>query len=152
WSCFTWSRRAGPHGSPETPCSANLESSVCVPRKPCDLRRGLAMKSVKEPDEVSISPALTPHLLADGARYARFRGLSRDDTALRGVAGDLEHQLGADRFLELIAIVDRNDEGARAADNAILVIDIEVFDIEREHVGPFHHDGQSVDGDAGIEY
>src|SRR5262249_33244687 len=100
----------------------------------------------------SIPPALAPHLLADRARDARLIGLRRNDTLLRRMTGDFEHQLGADRLLELLAIVDGNDEGARPADHAILVVDIKVLDIEGKDVGPLHHDRQSIDSDAGVEH
>ena len=46
-------------------------------------------------------------------------------------AGDLQHQLGARRLAELVALADRDDEGAGAADHAILVIDVEILDIDR---------------------
>src|SRR5262245_50920782 len=57
-----------------------------------------------------IPPPLAPHLLADGAGDARRTALRRDDAALGGAAGDFQHELGADRFLELVALVDRDDE------------------------------------------
>ena len=46
-----------------------------------------------------------------------------------------EHQFGARRLDEFLAFADRHHEGARAADHAILVIDIEVFDIHRAGIG-----------------
>src|SRR5882762_3809010 len=79
----------------------------------------------------SIAPALPPHLLADGAGYPRHSRLRRNDAWLGRASGDLQHELGADRILELRPFADRNDEGARAADDAILVIDVEIFDIQR---------------------
>ena len=45
--------------------------------------------------------------------------------------------------------MDRNDEGAGAADDAVLVIDIEIVDIHHAAARPPDHDRQAVDGDAG---
>jgi hypothetical protein len=39
--------------------------------------------------------------------------------ARRRQAGDLQHQLGARRLLELIALVDRDDEGAGSAEDGL---------------------------------
>src|SRR5262249_35940906 len=98
---------------------------------------------------VLIPPALAPHLLADHAGNPRVARLRRDHATLGLAAGDLQHELAAGRFLELVAIVDGKDEGARTADDAVLVVDVEVLDIHRERVGPLEHDRQPVDGDAG---
>src|SRR6185295_13414035 len=67
-----------------------------------------------------IPPALAPHLFADRARYPRLARLHRHHPRLRLAAGDLQHQLGAGRFLELIALADRNHEGAGTAYHAVL--------------------------------
>src|SRR6266550_407450 len=85
------------------------------------------------------------------APLRRSASLRRHDAAGRRVAGDLQHQLGAGRLLELLALLDLDHERARAADDAILVIDVEVG-IGGVAVGPLHHDRQAVDGDAGLQY
>ena len=51
------------------------------------------------------------------------------DARLGLTAGDFQHQLGARRLDELPALVDRHDEGARPADHAVFVVDVEIFDI-----------------------
>src|SRR5437764_12859242 len=99
----------------------------------------------------SIPPALPPHLLADHAGNPRRARLRRDHAALGHAAGDFQHELGAGRLLELLAILDRNDEGTWPADDAVLVVDIEVLDIHRECVGPLEHARQPVDGEPGRE-
>ena len=58
----------------------------------------------------SIAPALPPHFLADGAGNPLRSRLRGNDARLRRAPGDLEHQLGAGRLLELIALADRDDE------------------------------------------
>src|SRR5688500_16174002 len=77
----------------------------------------------------SIPPALLPDLLADGAGDARTTRRGRNDTRLGHTACNFQHQLGADRLLELMTLLDRNDECARAADDTVLEIDVEVVDI-----------------------
>src|SRR5262245_26729977 len=79
----------------------------------------------------SATPALAPHLLADRAGNPRPARLNRDDARVRRAACDLEHELGADGVLELLTLANRNDECARPANHAILVVDIQVLDIER---------------------
>src|SRR3954447_11685365 len=71
------------------------------------------------------------------------------------MAGDFLHQLGAGRFLELIAVLDTYDERAGTADHAVLVIDVQVLHRHAVHaigVGPFQHDRQAVDSDAGADH
>src|SRR3954451_9047767 len=79
----------------------------------------------------SAAPAVRPDLLADHAAHTRLLVLLRNayHGALRHTAGNLHQELGADGFLELVAVLDRNDEGPRAADNAILIVEIEIVDI-----------------------
>src|SRR5262245_54289624 len=76
-----------------------------------------------------VAPALLPQPLADGAGDARGPRLGRDHALRRLPAGDLQHELGADRLLELLALADRDDECARSANHAILVVDVELVDI-----------------------
>src|SRR5262245_17481894 len=100
----------------------------------------------------SVSPAVAPHLFADGAGHARWASLHRHHAPFRHEARDLEHELGAGRLLELVALADRDHERAGAADDAILVVDVEVVDIHGEGVRPLEHDRQAVDGDARGEH
>src|SRR5262245_27445975 len=93
------------------------------------------------------TPALLPHALADGAGDARMVGRRRDHAYLGRAAGDLEHQLGADRLAELLALADRHHERAWSANHAVLVVDVEVRDIHGGGIGPLEHDRQPVDGD-----
>src|SRR5947209_7879981 len=79
----------------------------------------------------SIAPALPAHFLANGAGNPRRSRLGGNDARLRRAPGDLQHQLGADRVLELRPLPDRDDERAWSANHAVLVIDVEVLDIER---------------------
>src|SRR6202012_5275562 len=76
----------------------------------------------------SPAPAVLPDLLADQARHARFFLGNPNNAALRSPARDLHQQLGADRLLDLVAILDRDDERAGPADHAVLVIIIEIVD------------------------
>src|SRR5262249_16038777 len=65
-----------------------------------------------------------PDLLADQTidpRLAVLRG-GRHDPYRRLTAGHFHQQLGADRFLELVAVLDRDNKGAGAADHAVLVV------------------------------
>ena len=66
--------------------------------------------------------------------------------------GNLEQDLGLDGFDELIAFPNRNHERALASDDAVLVIDVEVRDVEV--AGLAQHDRQAVDrdpfGDRGV--
>src|SRR5437660_3083058 len=57
-------------------------------------------------DQASVSPAVSPHLLADGAGDARFAQLHRRCGKITRAAGDLQHKLGAGRLLELVALTD----------------------------------------------
>src|ERR1700716_4158425 len=94
------------------------------------------------------SPTVLPDFLADHAAHPRFLLGDRDDAALRRAAGDFEHQLGADRFLEFVAVLDRYHEGARPADDAVFVIEIQIVDIHGRIGRLLDHDRQTVDGDA----
>src|SRR5437879_11595295 len=98
----------------------------------------------KSPLRTSPSPPVLPDLLADQTADARLLGCSGggDDRAFRSAAGDLEQQLGTDRFLEFFAVLDRHHEGAGAADDAILVVEIEVVDIHRRVGRLLDHDRQ----------
>ena len=64
------------------------------------------------------APAILPDLLADQAIYARLLLLLGDAHRIGPghAAGHYHQQLGADRLLELVAILDRYDEGAGTAD------------------------------------
>src|ERR1700732_725272 len=96
----------------------------------------------------SPSPAILPDLLADQTGNARLPLRYRNDAALGRAAGDFEQQLGPDRLLELLAILDRHHKRTRTADHAILVIPIEILDIHGRIGRLLHHDRQAVDGDA----
>src|ERR1700730_13015487 len=100
------------------------------------------------PQIQAAAPALLPHALADGAGDARRLGGRRHDACWRHASGDFEHQLRAHRVLEFLAFLDRHHEGARAADHAVLVINIEVLDIDRARLRLLEHDGKAVDRDA----
>src|SRR5262249_19992525 len=63
-------------------------------------------------------------------------------------ACDLSDQLRADRLLKILAVLDRQHKGARAADNAILVVPIKVIDIHCRIGWLLYHDWQAVDDDA----
>src|SRR5450756_106892 len=67
-------------------------------------------------------PPVLPDLLADQTGDARLLLGHRNKTALRRPACNFEQQLGADRLLELFAILDRHHEGTGPADHAVLVI------------------------------
>src|SRR5262245_11976252 len=75
------------------------------------------------------SPAILPQSFADRAANARLLVRCRPDRALGSSACDLSDQLRANRLLEILAVLDRQHKGARAADNAVLVVPIEVIDI-----------------------
>src|SRR4051812_22691895 len=94
------------------------------------------------------APALLPHALADGAGNARLARRRRDDTALRLTSGDLQHHFGADRIAEFLALADRDDERTGTADDAVLVVNVEVVDIHARRARPFQHDRQAIDGDV----
>src|ERR1700746_644790 len=101
----------------------------------------------------SAAPAILPDLLADQARHARLpfrRRLlrHRDDAALWRAARDLEQEFGPYRLPELVLVLDRHHEGARAADHAILVVPVEILDIHRRKGGLLDHDRKAVDGNA----
>src|SRR5688572_5484659 len=116
---------------------------------PPTIRTRLTMASRGDaavPAETSIAPALLPQPLADGAGDARLGGGHRHH--LRHAAGDFQYELGLDRFLELLALADRDHERARTADHAVLEVDVELIDIHRARVRPLEHDRQAVDGDA----
>src|SRR4051795_2119477 len=72
---------------------------------------GTAQVRLCPPYEVSSPPPpVLPDLLADQAIHARFLGFRRrgHDRAFRLAAGDFQQQLGADRFLEFFAVLDRD--------------------------------------------
>src|SRR5207247_9362299 len=92
------------------------------------------------------------HVPADRAREPWRPRLHGDQTPLRNKPRDLQHQLGAGRLLELLALADGDDERAGAADDAVLVIDIEIIDIHRERIRPLQHDRQPIDGNPGSEH
>src|SRR5262249_30561760 len=97
-----------------------------------------------------IPPSIPPHLLSDGAgnsRAARWRGHDQQGGLLGSFAGlpparHFEDELGARGLLELVTLLDRNDKGTRAADDAIFVVDIEMLNIHGEGIGPLQHDRQ----------
>src|SRR6266436_3132651 len=94
------------------------------------------------------SPAVLPDFLAYQTGDARLLLGRRDNPALGRPPCDFEQQLGTDRFLELVAILDRYHEGARPPDDAVLVVEIEVIDVHRRIGWLLYHDRQAVDGDA----
>src|SRR5271163_535107 len=96
----------------------------------------------------SAPPAVLPDLLADQAGNPRLSLNHRDHRTFGRAAGDLKQKLGPDGFLELLAILDRHHERTRAADHAILVVPIEVFDIHGRIGRLLHHDRKAVDDDA----
>src|SRR5262245_5510931 len=96
----------------------------------------LSFQAVRRSARILIPPAIPPHLLTDRARDARRPPLHWKQALRRHALRDLQHQFRADRLLELFALADRHDKSARAADHAILVIDIEVVDIHGESVRP----------------
>src|SRR5438067_7842547 len=65
--------------------------------------------------------------------------LRGDDGLLGSASGDLQHQLGAGRLLELLALMNCNHERSRAPDHAILIIDVEVC-VRGVAVRSLHHD------------
>src|ERR1700687_891728 len=77
----------------------------------------------------SPAPAVLPDFLPDQAGDTRLLFGHRDDAALGRPASDFEQELAPDRLFELVAILDRHHEGTWAADDAVLVIEIEVVDI-----------------------
>src|SRR5262249_45952556 len=90
-------------------------------------------------------PAPVPHGLADGPRVVRGVGRGRDAARFRHMSGDLEPQLGADRVTEFLPFPDRHHEGARSADHAVLVVDVEIWNIQGRGIGALEHDRQAVD-------
>src|SRR5690242_6576594 len=82
--------------------------------------RGLLTTRTLSKIHPAAAPAVLPHLLADGAGDARGRCGGRYDAALRLAARYLEHQLGADRLLELFHLAHRHHESTGAADDAVL--------------------------------
>src|SRR3954468_2289050 len=75
------------------------------------------------------TPPVLPDFLADHAIHPGLFFRDRDEALLRLEVCDLEHQLGADRLLEFLAILDSDHEGARSADHAVLVVKIQIVDI-----------------------
>src|SRR5215204_1160522 len=134
-------------------------SMTCTPQIGRPIRTGhqtvrlrLASNQISCRAGGSISPAVAPHLLADCAGDARRARLRRHDPPLGRAPGNFEQELGAGRFLELLARVNGNDEGAGAADHAVLVINVKILDIHGEDIGPLEHQRQSIDGDAGRKH
>jgi membrane-associated sensor protein len=121
------------------------------PQKICRAERRRRRRRLPSPPLIA-APALLPHPLADGAGNARLLRRGRNDTRLRLPAGDLQHQLGARRFDEFLALADRDDESPRPANHAIFVIDVEVLDIHGTGHRPLEHDRQSVNGDSGGQH
>src|SRR5437764_10000158 len=100
--------------------------------KKLDFRlRGNERKRLLTPVDAAAAPAPLPHHLADGAGDARRFGRHWNDAWCPVLPRDVQHQLGADRVLELLALADRHDEGAGPADHAILVVHVEILDIDR---------------------
>src|SRR5205807_10197365 len=95
-----------------------------------------------------IAPAPLPHLFADRAGDAWRIRRGGNNARLAAILRNVEHQLGADRLLEFLALADRHHEAARSADHAVLVIDIEVLDIDRAGLRLLQHDWQAVDDNA----
>src|SRR3954451_21843499 len=98
----------------------------------------------------SATPAVRPDLLADHAVHTRLLVLLRNahHGALRHTARNLHQELGADGFLELVAVLDRDDEGTGTADDAIFIVEVEVVDIHGRIGRLLDHDRQAVDDDA----
>src|SRR5579863_5023717 len=92
-------------------------------------------------------PPILPDLFPDQAGNARLFLGHGDDGPIGREAGDFEQELGADCFLELLAILDRHHEGTWSPDHAILVVPVEVLDIHGRKRRLLHHDRQAVDGD-----
>src|ERR1700730_1904305 len=76
-------------------------------------------------------PAVLPDFLADQTGDARLVLGQRHHRARGRAVGDFKQQLGPDRLLELVAILDRHHERTGSSDHAILVVEIEVVDIHR---------------------
>src|SRR5882757_586647 len=96
----------------------------------------------------SSPPPVLPDLFADHAIDPWLLPGHRDDPWLGCQPCDFEQQLGPDRLLEFFAFLDRHHEGAGAADDAVLVVEIEIIDVHRRIGWLLHHDRQAVDGDA----
>src|SRR5690606_4877646 len=94
----------------------------------------------------SVAPAVTPLHLAGQAVRARRVLSALDQGSGRFSVGNLEQDLGLDRFHELVALANRNHERALTADDAIPVVDVELRDVEI--AGLAQHDRQPVDGDS----
>ena len=86
-------------------------------------------------------------------------------TRLRGGAHRARHAAGKMDRDDLVPLVEqRLVDGEEVADRGLgcgrqvgltaqaRVVVVEVLDIEREHVWPFHHDGKPIDGDAGAQH
>src|SRR3954454_23493117 len=110
-------------------------------------RSRITLRSIRA-TKSSPSPPILPDLFADHAIDARLTAGGGHDRAFGGAAGDLEQQFGADRFLELVAVLDRDDERTGATDHAVLVIEIEIVDIHGGVGRLLHHDRQAVDNDT----
>src|SRR5882757_9336592 len=93
-------------------------------------------------------PAVLPYFLADQAGHPWLSLGGRNDPMLRCRSCDLKRELGPDRLLEPLAILDRDHERARTADDAVLVIEIEIIDIHGRIGRLLDHDRQPIDDDA----
>src|SRR5262245_1639771 len=101
-------------------------------RSPAVRRSGWSPPSARR---ALLALPLLAQLFADQAVDARrdVGGGRGDDarlvrTELRLAAGDLQHQLAADRLGELVGRAHHDQERAEAADDAILVVNVEVGD------------------------
>src|SRR5690242_17690864 len=96
------------------------------PSNPVAERRWVSLRSTHPTRcrEALSPPAILPDLLADQAIDPRLAVLRRrrHDLPFRRAAGDFHQQFGADRFLELVAVLNGDDKGAGTADHAVLVI------------------------------
>ena len=86
--------------------------------------------------------AMPSQSLADRAANARLLVRRWPDQALGCSACDLSDQLRAGRLLEILAMLDRHHKGA--ADNAIVVVPIEVIDLYRRIGWLLYHDGRQA--------
>ena len=66
--------------------------------------------------------------------------------------GKFQHQLAPDRLGKLRPVVDRDHEGARAADDAVGVVQVEVAHVIGAGEAAIGHQRQAVDGDALLDH
>src|SRR5262245_21701573 len=86
--------------------------------------------SLLVPDPVAVAPHSFPDLAVIGRRPALARYLDDRRRALLGGAGEFQHELAAHGFGKLQPVVDRDHEGARPADDATGVVEVEVVNVE----------------------